>query len=145
LIAAVRSGAVAVSTAAIIADAPKEQQREIVARSGLVHQTALRWHFASVALSVGVDRRFSALDTLDSAEHIDCVIVDLVMPKGHPHGLAIAAMGRQKRRDLAVIYMTGHPDIPARIEQEDVLLKPVDPNFLIREIHARLSPTLQHA
>jgi CheY-like chemotaxis protein len=88
---------------------------------------------------------FSALDTLDGAEHIDCLIVDLLMPKGHPHGLAIAKMGRQKRRDLAVIYMTGHLDLPARIEQENVLLKPVDPDLLIREIHARLGATLQHA
>src|SRR5689334_9161008 len=88
---------------------------------------------------------FSALDTLNGAEHIDCLIVDLLMLKSPLHGQAIATTARQKRRQLGVSHMTGHLHLPARIEQENVLLKPVDPNLLTREIHARLSPRLQHA
>jgi CheY-like chemotaxis protein len=85
----------------------------------------------------------SALAKLDSSERIDCLIVDLVMPKGHPNGISIGRMARQKRRELSVIYMTGRADLPQKVQDAEVLLKPVDPDRLIREIAARLHPVLE--
>src|SRR3569832_1497951 len=110
----------------------------------------LSYTFSRILAGVGHDvivalDGLSALEKLDSSERIDCLVVDLVMPKGHPNGVSIGRMARQKRRELSVIYMTGHPDLPQKVEDAEVLLKPIAANHLIREIAARLSPTMGHA
>jgi DNA-binding response OmpR family regulator len=76
----------------------------------------------------------SALKILDMDVQIDLILTDLVMPVGHPHGLAIARMGRWKRRDVAVIFMSRDRDLGTEIDGDTILPKPIDSSSLLDEI-----------
>jgi CheY-like chemotaxis protein len=80
-----------------------------------------------------------ALEILEGAEHIDVLIVDLVMP-GAINGLALARMARMRRPGLRVIYISGF-DIQG-FEHETLgtlLRKPVSDDQLLTEIALTLS------
>jgi len=81
---------------------------------------------------------YSALITLDSDVRIDLLLTNIIMPAGEPHGLALARMARQKRRDLAVIFMTRHRDLREYVDGDKVLMKPVDTDLVIDAIAASL-------
>lgn len=83
----------------------------------------------------------SALETLDTDVRIDLLLTDIVMPPGHPHGLALARMARRKRSNLAVILMTGHPDLREEVDGERLLLKPLRVELVLAEIAAGLDRT----
>lgn len=80
----------------------------------------------------------SAIETLDTDVRIDVLLADIVMPTGHPHGVALARMAQQKRRDLKVILMTGHPELRSEIGQYQFLLKPVAAELVIDAIDRAL-------
>jgi DNA-binding NtrC family response regulator len=73
-----------------------------------------------------------ALAVLESSDCPDLLLTDIVMP-GSVNGIALARMGRMRRRDLRVIYMTGY-DIPGAEEQASgtILRKPVDSDNLVQ-------------
>jgi DNA-binding response OmpR family regulator len=62
------------------------------------------------------------------------------MPAGQPHGLALARLARMKRPNLAVIFMTGHPELREHVEGEKLLMKPIDPDVVLKEIAALTTP-----
>ena len=82
---------------------------------------------------------FAALKALDSDTLIDLLLTDIVMPPGQPHGLALARLAQQKRRNLAVILMTGFPDLRQQVDGYKLLLKPLEGNQLLSEITASLA------
>jgi CheY-like chemotaxis protein len=82
---------------------------------------------------------FSALPILDSDVPIDLLLTDLVMPPGQLSGLALARMARLKRPSIAVIFMTGHPELEQHIQGDKLLLKPVDGNQILTEITTSLT------
>jgi DNA-binding NtrC family response regulator len=82
---------------------------------------------------------FAALKALDTDARIDLLVTDIVMPPGQPHGLALARLARQKRPDLAVILMTGYPDVRQYVDGYKLLLKPVEGDQLLSEITASLA------
>jgi CheY-like chemotaxis protein len=53
-----------------------------------------------------------ALAVLESGDCPDLLLTDIVMP-GSVNCIALACMGRMRRRDLRIIYMTGY-DIAGR-------------------------------
>jgi CheY-like chemotaxis protein len=87
----------------------------------------------------------AALKMLDAAPEIDLLLTDLVMPVGHPHGLALARMGRWKRRDLAVIFMSRDADLGTEIDGDTILLKPIDASSLLDAIEHRLGKVARPA
>jgi CheY-like chemotaxis protein len=82
----------------------------------------------------------AALEKLATNEQIDLLLTDIIMPQGQPHGLSLARMARWKRRDLAVILMTGHPELVKHASGERVLLKPVMADVILAEVAAALTP-----
>jgi DNA-binding NtrC family response regulator len=82
---------------------------------------------------------FSALQILDMSAPIDLLLTALVLPQGQPNGLALARMARLKRPRLAVIFMTGHPDLRKFVLSDKLLLKPIDIQQLLSEITASLA------
>jgi CheY-like chemotaxis protein len=83
----------------------------------------------------------AALDELSSDVAIDLLLTDIVMPKGKPHGLALARMARMRRQSLPVVLMTGYDDVVS--EEGDtlgpVLRKPIDLSALSDAITAQLA------
>jgi DNA-binding NtrC family response regulator len=82
---------------------------------------------------------YSALKTLDTDLRIDLLLTSIVMPPGEPHGLALARMARQKRRDLAVVFMTRHPDLRAHVDGDKVLMMPLDAHLVIDAVAESLN------
>jgi DNA-binding NtrC family response regulator len=78
----------------------------------------------------------SALKTLDTDVPFDLLLTDIRLPAGQPHGVALACMARWKRPNLAVIFMTGHPDLREHVEGEKLFMKPIDPDVVLKEIAA---------
>jgi CheY-like chemotaxis protein len=78
-----------------------------------------------------------ALALLDGGTPIDLLVSDIVMPD-RVHGFALARMARMRRRDLKVIYVTGH-DIPTSEALGKVLRKPVTDAELVDEVRRALS------
>ncbi len=93
---------------------------------------------AGYEVRVAPDHRL-ALQALESEEPIDLLITDIVMPD-RVNGLALGRMARLRRRDIKIIYITGH-DIPG-IEDEalgPVLRKPIENDRLLAEIQQALT------
>jgi DNA-binding NtrC family response regulator len=75
-----------------------------------------------------------ALQTLESDEPVDLLIVDIVMPD-RVNGLALARMARLRRPNLKIIYVSGY-DLTDVSDQAlgPILRKPVDADLLVDEI-----------
>jgi CheY-like chemotaxis protein len=81
-----------------------------------------------------------ALQLLESDTPLDLMVCDIVMPE-RVNGLALGRMARLRRRELKIVYITGH-DIPG-IEDEalgPVLRKPIDNDLLVWELERALAP-----
>ena len=80
-----------------------------------------------------------ALPILEGKGQVDLLLVDLVMPG--VNGFALARMGRMRRRDLKVVYVTGHDDVPVHEAIGPILRKPVMPETLVATVRRELSLT----
>jgi len=88
---------------------------------------------------IGSHDGLSACNVLETDEPIDLLLADLVMPAGHPHGLALARMARHRRPDVAVIFMTGYAEFLEEVAGEKILVKPVRATTVLEAIDASLS------
>ncbi len=80
-----------------------------------------------------------ALEVLEGDGPVDLLMTDIVMPD-RVNGLALARMGRLRRKGLKVLYVTGY-DLPG-IEEEAlgrVLRKPIEVDSLVFEIGRTLA------
>jgi CheY-like chemotaxis protein len=90
--------------------------------------------------SVPVFDSYAALDVLESDRVIDLAVIDIVMPPGHPHGFALAAMASLRRKDLPVVFVTGSPELapPELAGDRPLLGKPIDFEALHRAVRDRV-------
>jgi DNA-binding NtrC family response regulator len=80
-------------------------------------------------------------ELLDRGAQADLLIVDVILPKGTPHGVALAAMARTHRPALPVLYMTGHPDVAPDIPSgRTLLMKPISPEQLLHAVAQAVKP-----
>ena len=109
-------------------------------------ESAVRW-----TLAIPFQRRGLETDVAESGKeavglltrlkcNYCCVLLDLNIPP--PDGLEIARFVRDNCPELPVIVISGYPDLAERIKSADignvvklVLMKPVDPDFLVRYVH----------
>ena len=78
-----------------------------------------------------------ALPILEGEGQVDLLLVDLVLPS--VNGFALARMGRMRRHDLKVVYVTGHDDLPVNEAIGPILRKPVAPDTLVTTVRRELS------
>jgi CheY-like chemotaxis protein len=82
-----------------------------------------------------------ALRILDKVGHgIDTLLTEIIMPKGNPHGVALAGMAKQADGNLRIIYMTGRWDVLLAIGNRPagpVFLKPFHLDLLTAGILGR--------
>ena len=84
----------------------------------------------------------AALNELEGDQSFDVAVIDVKMPRGHPHGFALGRMARLEWPDLRLVFMSGD----AGVAEADggaplgpVLLKPVRVSDLIAAIEAELA------
>jgi CheY-like chemotaxis protein len=80
-----------------------------------------------------------ALEILESAETVDLLILDIVMPD-RVNGLALGRMARLRRRDIKIIYISGY-DVTG-LEREalgPIIRKPVNDDVLLEEVRRSLA------
>ena len=91
---------------------------------------------------VAVDS-LDALRRLEGGLAVDCLVADINMPAGMPHGVALANMLRQRRHDAVVLFITGFAEMANATAEmwgrNSVFIKPVDLDKLTAEIDLRLS------
>ncbi len=78
-----------------------------------------------------------ALPILEGEGQVDLLLVDLVVPG--VNGFALARMGRMRRHDLKVVYVTGHDDLAVNEALGPILRKPVAPETLVMTVRRELS------
>jgi CheY-like chemotaxis protein len=109
----------------------------------LLHSSAETYLRSAGYDVVAVSSAMAGLDVLDSERKVDLALIDILMPKGEPHGVSFARMARMRRANLPIIFMTGYPDL-ADTESNlggPLFAKPVDWPRLIEEIETQLHPT----
>lgn len=77
-----------------------------------------------------------ALLILEDGGSVDLLVTDLRLPG--VNGFALARMGRMRRHNLKVVYVTGCDEFPESEALGPVLRKPVDPDALLRTVRATL-------
>jgi CheY-like chemotaxis protein len=83
---------------------------------------------------------YAALNTIDTDRNIGVLVLDIVMPKGQPHGVAIGRMARMRNSSIKTIYVTGYADLAdLRKEAATIFGKPVDLPALEAELRSLLS------
>jgi two-component system NtrC family sensor kinase len=81
----------------------------------------------------------AAMDLVD-AEKPDLLLIDVRLPHGQPHGLALGRIIRYRYPQMPVIYVTAYPDL---VEEDGdavgkVLQKPIDLDTLVSEVVAQI-------
>jgi DNA-binding NtrC family response regulator len=83
-----------------------------------------------------------ALGLTDKGLVPDCLVVDIGMPAGTPHGLSLANMLRLKNPNLLLMFVTGHPQAAEVVQDVPgpcaIFIKPVDFTALIGAIRDHL-------
>jgi CheY-like chemotaxis protein len=80
---------------------------------------------------------YEAIDLVEKDGKIDIAIVDVVMPRGTPHGLSFARMAKRRRPSLKVIFMSARVDptgLALYDKNEAFLSKPFAPRNLLDAI-----------
>jgi DNA-binding NtrC family response regulator len=69
------------------------------------------------------------------------LVVDIQLPPGTPHGLAIARMARLRRPGLPIIFVTGYPEMAALADAETgpIMLKPFELSVLVTTVRELLA------
>lgn len=80
-----------------------------------------------------------ALETLESDEPVDLLILDIVMPD-RVNGLALGRMARLRRREIKIIYISGY-DIAGLASEAygPIVRKSADYDELLKEIRTALA------
>src|SRR5262249_54355069 len=82
-----------------------------------------------------------ALQTLESLEPIDLLVIDIVMKV---NGFALARMARYRRPKLKTLYITGF-DVPSEEAVGKLIRQPGNRDELGREVRAALEDDLTSA
>jgi CheY-like chemotaxis protein len=82
-----------------------------------------------------------ALDAIDGGATFDLYLLDVTMPAGELHGLALARMIKTRSGDARIIFVTGNPDLVSGPDKElgPVVAKPIDFIELLKEIERLLA------
>ena len=82
-----------------------------------------------------------ALDEIDDGATFDLYLLDVTMPVGELHGLALARMVKSRFRDARIIFVTGNPDLVSGPDKRlgPVFSKPIDFKKLLNAIERLLA------
>lgn len=102
---------------------------------------AFAQHLQSLGYStIAVEGSMAALEKIE-AQPIDLAIIDVMLQKGEPHGIALARMLRLRLRNLPILFVTAFPDIAEKEGRlaHPILVKPIDLDELSRSVQQLLA------
>jgi DNA-binding response OmpR family regulator len=81
------------------------------------------------------------LDEIDAGAAFDLYLLDVRMPAGELHGLALARMIKSRFDKPCIIFATGEPDLVSTEDRElgPIFAKPIDFIELLKEIERQLA------
>ena len=81
------------------------------------------------------------LDEIDDGATFDLYLLDVTMPVGELHGLALARMIKTRFSDARIIFVTGNPGLVSALDKKlgPVFAKPIDFIELLKEIERQLA------
>jgi CheY-like chemotaxis protein len=91
-------------------------------------------------MTITVEGSIAALEKIED-QSIDLAIVDVMLQKGEPHGIALARMLRYRMRNLPILFVTAYPDVVEEEGRVDhpILIKPVDLDDLVKSVRDLLA------
>ena len=82
-----------------------------------------------------------ALDEIDGGASFDLYLLDVAMPVGELHGLALARMIKTRFSDARIIFVTGNPGLVSAPDTKlgPVFPKPIDFIELLKEVERQVA------
>jgi DNA-binding NtrC family response regulator len=96
-------------------------------------------HFIQAGFAVvAAGDALQALDAVEQLTALDCVVSDIWLPTGTPHGVSLASMVNIRFPGVLRIFVTGDPDAKNYVTPSEgtVFTKPVDLAAVTEKIHA---------
>ena len=83
----------------------------------------------------------AALDEIDAGATFDLYVLDVTMPVGELHGLALARMIKIRFSDARIIFVTGNPGLVSALDKKlgPVFPKPIDFIELLKEVERQVA------
>ena len=83
----------------------------------------------------------TAIDEIDDGATFDLYVLDVTMPVGELHGVALARMIKTRFSDARIIFVTGNPGLVSALDKKlgPVFPKPIDFIELLKEIERQLA------
>lgn len=81
------------------------------------------------------------LETLVPGAQVDLLLTDIMLRRGTPHGISLAAMVQKRRPMLPTIFMTGHREYAQFVPADaKVLIKPIGEDALLAAVASSVTP-----
>jgi CheY-like chemotaxis protein len=82
-----------------------------------------------------------AIDEIDDGATFDLYVLDVTMPVGELHGLALARMIKTRFSDARIIFVTGNPGLVSALDKKlgPVFPKPIDFIELLKEVERQVA------
>jgi CheY-like chemotaxis protein len=87
---------------------------------------------------VAANDAMKALDLVERLPALHCMVLDIVLPEGTPHGLALANMVRSRFPRAVPIFISGFDDAKRFVTRGTVFTKPVDLTAVIAKLRETL-------
>jgi DNA-binding NtrC family response regulator len=83
----------------------------------------------------------TAIDEIDDGATFDLYVLDVTMPVGELHGLALARMIKTRSSDARIIFVTGNPGLVSTLDKKlgPVFPKPIDFIELLKEVERQVA------
>jgi DNA-binding NtrC family response regulator len=83
----------------------------------------------------------TAIDEIDDGATFDLYVLDVTMPVGELHGLALARMIKTRSGDARIIFVTGNPGLVSTLDKKlgPVFPKPIDFIELLKEVERQVA------
>jgi ActR/RegA family two-component response regulator len=87
---------------------------------------------------VAANDAMKALDLVERLPALHCMVLDIVLPEGTPHGLALANMVHSRFPRVVSIFISGFDDAKRFVTRGTVFTKPVDLTAIVAKLRESL-------
>jgi DNA-binding NtrC family response regulator len=109
-----------------------------------VFRTLAEAHFSRAGFDiVATADALAALDAVDKMATLDCLVSDIWLPTGTPHGVALANMVTMRFPRVVRVFVSGDPKARDHVGTASIFTKPVDFAALVEALREQLKKVPQ--